>query len=90
MFEVALANPKTKADILRMLVQVTMKDVKEVPGITYYQTNDFEIEFLDRPKTSWCIDGEEYLSPNLTFKFKVDQKVRMLIPKTNAKKLFEE
>ena len=90
MFEVALANPKTKADILRMLVQVTMKDVKEVPGITYYQTNDFEIEFLDRPKTSWCIDGEEYLSPNLTFNFKVDQKVRMLIPKTNAKKLFEE
>ena len=90
MFEVALANPKTKADILRMLVQVTMKDVKEVPGITYYQTNDFEIEFLDRPKTSWCIDGEEYLSPNLTFKFKVDQKVKMLIPKTNAKKLFEE
>ena len=90
MFEVALANPKTKADILRMLVQVTMKDVKEVPGITYYQTNDFEIEFLDRPKTSWCIDGEEYTSPNLTFNFKVDQKIKMLIPKINAKKLFEE
>lgn len=88
MFEVALANPKTKPDILRMLVQVTMKDVKDVPGITYYRTNDFEIEFLDRPKTSWCIDGEEYQSPNNTFHFSVNQKVKMLIPKTNANKLF--
>ena len=88
MFEVALANPKTKPDILRMLVQVTMKDVKDVPGITYYQTNDFEIEFLDRPKTSWCIDGEEYQSPNNTFHFSVNQKVKMLIPKVNANKLF--
>lgn len=90
MFEVALANPKTKPDILRMLVQVTMKDVKEVPGITYYQTSDFEIEFLDKPKTSWCIDGEEYQSSGPKFAFKVDQKVKMLIPKTNAKKLFDE
>lgn len=90
MFEVALANPKTKADILRMLVQVTMKDVKEVPGITYYQTNNFEIEFLDKPKTSWCIDGEEYESSNTKYVFKVEQKLKMLIPKTNAKKLFEK
>lgn len=90
MFEIALANPKTKPDILRMLVQVTMKDVKEVPGITYYQTNNFEIEFLDKPKTSWCIDGEQYDSVGPKFEFRVDQKVKMLIPKTNAKKLFEE
>lgn len=90
MFEVALANPKTKPDILRMLVQVTMKDVKEVPGITYYQTNDFEIEFLDKPKTSWCIDGEEYETSKAKYEFKVDQKVKMLIPRTNAKKLFNK
>lgn len=90
MFEVALANPKTKPDILRMLVQVTMKDVKEVLGITYYQTNNFEIEFLDKPKTSWCIDGEEYESNKPKYKFKVEQKIKMLIPKTNAKKLFNK
>ena len=90
MFEVALANPKTKADILRMLVQVTMKDVKEVPGITYYQTNDFEIEFLNKRKTSWCIDGEEYPSSSNKFTFKVEQKIKMLIPRTNAKKLFDK
>ena len=90
MFEVALANPKTKADILRMLVQVTIKDVKEVPGITYYQTNNFEIEFLNKRKTSWCIDGEEYPSSSNKFTFKVEQKIKMLIPRTNAKKLFDK
>ena len=90
MFEIALANPKTKADILRMLVQVTMKDVKEVPGITYYQTNNFEIEFLNKRKTSWCIDGEEYPSSSNKFTFKVEQKIKMLIPRTNAKKLFDK
>ena len=90
MFEVALANPKTKADILKMLVQVTMKDVKEVPGITYYQTNNFEIEFLNKRKTSWCIDGEEYPSSSNKFTFKVEQKIKMLIPRTNAKKLFDK
>ena len=90
MFEVALANPKTKPDILRMLVQVTMKDVKEVPGITYYQTKNFQIEFLDKPKASWCIDGEEYEANKRTYEFKVDQKIKMLIPKTNANKLFDK
>ena len=90
MFEVALANPKTKADILKMLVQVTMKDVKEVPGITYYQTNNFEIEFLNKRKTSWCIDGEEYPSSSNKFTFKVEQKIKMLIPRTNVKKLFDK
>ncbi len=90
MFEVALANPKTKPDILRMLVQVTMKDVKEVPGITYYQTKNFQIEFLDKPKASWCIDGEEYETNKRTYEFKVDQKIKMLIPKTNANKLFDK
>lgn len=90
MFEVALANPKTKPEILKMLVQVTMKDVKDVPGITYYRTNEFEIEFLDKPKTSWCIDGEEYPSNSSKFKFKVEQKIKMLIPKINAKKLFDK
>ena len=86
----ALANPKTKPDILRMLVQVTMKDVKEVPGITYYQTNNFEIEFLDKPKTSWCIDGEEYETNKTKYEFKVNQSIKMLIPRTNAKKLFNK
>lgn len=90
MFEVALANPRTKREILKMMVQATTRDLKKVPGITYYQTNNLEIEFLNKPKTSWCIDGEEYKSNNKKFTFKVDKTSKMLMPKENIKKLFKK
>ena len=45
MFEVALADIKTKKDMLKMLVLISTMDVKDIPGIKYYQTNNFEIEF---------------------------------------------
>lgn len=90
MFEVALANPRTKREILKMMVQATTRDLKKVPGITYYQTNNLEIEFLNKPKTSWCIDGEEYKSNNKKFTFKVDKTSKMLMPKENIKTLFKK
>ena len=71
MFEVALANVKTLKDMIKILVMATNIDVKDIPGVTYYRTNNFEIEFLDPPKTSWCIDGEEYKSENL-IEYKLD------------------
>ncbi|MBE6157932.1 MAG: YegS/Rv2252/BmrU family lipid kinase [Firmicutes bacterium] len=89
MFEIALANPKNKAEVLKMLVQLTTRDVKNVPGIKYYQTDNFEIEFLQQPKTSWCIDGEEYKTDKTKFKFKIDKNIQMLMPKENVEKLFK-
>ena len=65
-------------------------DIKDIPGITYYKTNNLEIEFIDPPKTSWCIDGEEYKTPTTKFTFRVEKDMKMLMPKTNIKKLFEE
>ena len=90
MFEVALADIKTKKDMLKMLVLISTMDVKDIPGIKYYQTNNFEIEFLTKPKTSWCIDGEEYKVKNNKFSFHVEQNMKMLVPQENIKKLFDE
>ncbi len=90
MFEVALADVKNKKDMLKMLVLVSTVDVKKIPGITYYQTNNLEIEFLTSPKSSWCIDGEEYKSSSMNYVFKVEQSMKMLVPKENVNKLFEE
>ena len=89
MFEIALANPKNKAEVLKMLVQLTTRDVKNVPGITYYQTDNLEIEFLNKPKTSWCVDGEEYKIDKSKFKFRVEKSIEMLMPKENVEKLFK-
>lgn len=90
MFEVAFANVKNKADMIRMLVLATTMDVKNIPGVTYYQTNNLELEFLNKPKSSWCIDGEEYKSNSTKYKFRVEQSMKMLVPKENMKKLFGE
>ena len=90
MFEVALANVNSRTDILKMLVLASTMDIKDIPGITYYRTNNIEIEFLTPPKTSWCIDGEELKSTKTKFKFTVDRKMKMLVPKENIKDLFGE
>ena len=90
MFEVALASVKSKKEMIKMLVLISTMDVKNIPNITYYQTDNFEIEFLTKPKTSWCIDGEEYKSTSTKFEFRVEQSMKMLVPKENLKKLFDE
>ena len=90
MFEVALANPKNKGELVKLFALINTMDVKDIAEITYFQTNNFEIEFLDKPKTSWCIDGEEYIENTNTFRFKVEQNMKMRVPKTNMNRLFEE
>lgn len=90
MFEVALADAKNKAELIKLLALVDTMDVKDIPEITYFQTNNFEIEFLDDLKTSWCIDGEEYKDNSNKFVFRVDQNMKMLIPKESVKELFDE
>lgn len=89
-FEVAMAYASNKKDLIKIAAQILSRDIKDIPGITYYKTDNFEIEFLDPPKTSWCIDGEEYKYPGLKYTFKVDKCMKMMIPKENMKYLFEE
>ena len=90
MFEVALANVKSKKEMLKTLVLISTLDINKIPNMTYYRTNNFEIEFLQKPKSSWCIDGEEYKTDELKFVFDVEQSMKMLVPKENINKLFDE
>lgn len=89
-FEVAFADVKNYRDIVKIFLMMTVLDIKDIPGITYYKTNDLEIEFLDQPKTSWCIDGEEYETKGKKFVFRVEKGMEMLMPRRNIKRLFEE
>lgn len=90
MFEVAFCHVKSKAEIMKMFLLLTNMDAKDVPGITYYQTDNLEIEFLQSPKVSWCIDGEEYKSYQKKFSFRVDKDTKMMLPKENIVKLFQK
>ena len=89
-FEVALANVKTLKEMIRILFLASTVDVKDIPGITYYQTDNFELEFTDNQNDSWCIDGEEYKNNSKIIKFSVEQSMKMLVPKENIMKLFSE
>lgn len=89
-FEFAFVEVKNKKDMLKLFVQIFNMDIKDVPGITYYQTDNLELEFLEQPKSSWCIDGEEFKTDLKKFYFKVDKSIKMLLPKTNIKRLFNE
>ena len=89
-FEVAFCHVKNKAEMMKYFILLNNMDAKDVPGVVYHQTDNLEIEFLDSPKTSWCIDGEEYKSAKKKFKFSIDRKTKMVLPKENIVKLFEQ
>ena len=89
-FEVALAKAKNKQEMLRLVTLVTSVDIDHIPGITYYRTNHFEIEFLDEPKENWCIDGEEYKSEERKFIFDVSQPMKMQVPRKKISQLFND
>ena len=90
MFEVAFCKVKTKAEMIKFFILLNNMDAKDVPEITYYRTNNIEIEFDKKPKVSWCVDGEEYPITTNKFVFNVSQDTTMLLPKENVVKLFEE
>ena len=90
MFEVAFCYVKSKAEIMKLFFLLTNMDAKDVPGITYYQTDNLELEFLDKPKVSWCIDGEEYKINKNKFVFRIDRGTKMMLPKENIMKLFKK
>ncbi len=89
-FEVALCDIKTKAEIIPKLYTIISKDIRDVPGVTYYKTDNIEIIFDEVPESSWCLDGEEYKHKEKKFKFEICNEFKMLVPKKNLNKLFEE
>lgn len=89
-FEVAFCHVKNKAEMMKMFILLNNMDAKDVPGIVYYQTDNLEIEFLQKPKVSWCIDGEEYKIQSNHFVFRVDHHTKMMLPRENIVKLFKK
>lgn len=89
-FEVLICNISRKKDILRSLYFLTMYDVSKVPGLYLYKTDKMKIKFINKPRKTWCIDGEK-LAENedvMNYEIKIDREFKMLIPKKNTSKLF--
>lgn len=87
-FEVLMCDLTTKADILKSLYHLTTKDITKVPGFYFYKTNSFKIKFLEAPSKCWCIDGEKFESKTLEYNITIENGVKLLLPKKNIDKLF--
>lgn len=89
-FEVVFCKMKTKKDLIKALLTIKTKGIPNVPDVEFYQTNNLEIIFKKKSKMSWCIDGEELKTYNKKFIFQINKEMKMLIPKKNISKLFNE
>lgn len=89
-FEVALCDVKSKRDLIKTFYEIRTRQIKDVPNIKYFKTDNLKLIFDKIPTSSWCIDGEELSHENKEFIFKIDKSTNMLLPKKNVSKLFQE
>ena len=87
MFEVVLCTAKTKAELILIGTKILAGEIKNMPGLEYYKTNNFKKKF-DKVPPSWVIDGEEYEHNVKEFEFTINKDIKMLLPKKNIVKLF--
>ena len=87
-FEVLLCDIKSKFELIRKISMLKRMDIRNIPGIEYYETNNIKIEFDKVPNDSWCLDGEEMKHNTKIFKFGISKEINVLMPKKNIDKLF--
>lgn len=87
MFEVLMITAKTKVELIHLATKILAGEVKNMPGLEYYKTNNLVVRFKDVPN-SWVLDGEEYKHDTKEFKFSINKDMYMLVPKKNIVKLF--
>ena len=54
-------------------------EIKDIPGVDYFQTNNLKIEFSEEPNISWGIDGEEFISKEKVYEFRMEKNMKMQI-----------
>lgn len=87
-FEVLLCDIKSKMSLLKSLSMLKKKDIRTIPNLQYYKTDNIKIIFDSVPNESWCLDGEEMKHNQRSFKFYISKEINVLVPKVNIDKLF--
>ena len=87
MFEVVLCTAKSKPELIKIGTKILAGEIKNMPGLEYYKTNNFKVIF-DKIPPSWVIDGEEFKHNTRIFKFGINKDINILLPKKNIVKLF--
>lgn len=89
-FEVVLCTISKKKDILKSLYFLTLYDPSKVPGIYFYKTNEIKLTINNAETKTWCIDGEKLeKAKNDTYHIQIQKNIKILVPKKNISKLFQ-
>lgn len=87
-FEVLFCTYTRKLDIIRAMAMLIATDAEHVDGFESYRTSHIKVKFNKHPKKAWCVDGEKLEIRTKTYDIKNERDVKILMPKTNVKKLF--
>jgi len=87
-FEVLICNLPRQIDFVRAIYMLKTDRVTQAPGVYYYRTNKLEIEFAEKVKTNWCIDGEKFDDQTNSYTLTIDKELKILMPSKNVDKLF--
>jgi len=87
-FEVAFCNLQTKRDIVKILIYLRLNDITKVPGFYFHKTNHIRIEFHDKLKNPWCLDGELYRSDDSVYDIKIERGIPMVVAEHMVNQMF--
>ena len=86
--EVIFCNISRRKDLAKSLLILMTKGILAVPGIYCYKAKKIEINFMEKVKTYWTIDGEKNHKLAKRYVIETGEKMKMLLPKKNLDKLF--
>lgn len=87
-FEIVFCTIRKRKDIIKSIYFLTLYGPSKVPGIRFHKTNNIKITINTPTNLAWCIDGEKLEETKKQYNIKTENKVKILIPTKNIKKLF--
>lgn len=87
-FEIMFCNITRRKDLVKTIILLVKTGITNVPGIYCHTCNEIEINFKEKIKNDWTIDGEKLKDKQKKYKITIDKNLKMLLPKKNIPKLF--
>ena len=85
--EVLLCKAKTKTEFVKSFLMLFLG--RRTNDIISLKAHDVEVKLIDKPEKNWCIDGEEYNYDGESYKISLKNRMKVLAPRCNARKLFK-
>jgi Sphingosine kinase and enzymes related to eukaryotic diacylglycerol kinase len=89
LFEVLIFDTTNIISMYRILADLVSgkKDLNEIKGLIYFQTNNININLEKNPRWTWALDGEKYDNETREFQFDLSRNIDVLLPTESINKL---